>query len=209
MSGKCCGIFGCLQIKECFNFSNRALTKFASTDTHKWVSKSSLSFSCSFYKKVRQVVPTLYTNHLKECVCAYYSLYWSSKLAWRRASSSGSSCSPLTQEGTHWLLKLHVWTTQTHMKTVTLTCALTKLLQGLSRVNNSCRQLTGIKLCLSMPVTQSSRLSYLHSVCAVSHCSLSYYISFSHTPPHTQPTDWLGSSIFSQTHTHTYTARFP
>lgn len=124
----------------------------------------------------------------KECACAYYSLYWSSKLAWRRASSSGSSCSPLTQEGTHWLLKLHLWTTQTHMKTVTLTCALTKLLQGLSRVNNSCRQLTGIKLCLSMPVTQSSRLSYVQkfafSMCCISLFSLLLHIFLTHSSTH-------------------------
>lgn len=142
--------------------------KFASVDIHKWVSKSSLSFASSCCKRVRQVVLPLYVDHLKECVCAYYSLYWSSRPAWRRASSSGSSCSPLTQEGTHWLLNLHIWTTQTHMKTITLTCALTELLQGLSRVRNSCRQLTVREPCLSMPVTQSSSLNYmqknLHSV---------------------------------------------
>lgn len=152
-------------------------------------------------------------DHLKECVCAYYSLYWSSRPAWRRASSSGSSCSPLTQEGTHWLLNLHIWTTQTHMKTITLTCALTELLQGLSRVRNSCRQLTRMEPCLSMPVTQSSSLNYmqknLHSVnvlyLTVLSLATSYNSALFLTHSSTHLADRLTRKFHSLADTHTHT----
>lgn len=100
------------------------------------------------------------------------------------------------------------------MKTITLTCALTELLQGLSRVRNSCRQLTRMEPCLSMPVTQSSSLNYmqknLHSVnvlyLTVLSLATSYNSALFLTHSSTHLADRLTRKFHSLADTHTHSS---
>lgn len=141
--------------------------------------------------------PPYYKEKYSKSVCVYYSLYWSSRPAWRRASSSGSSCSPhpLSVQSTHLNhTNTHEYGhTHTHMCTNTNRASL-----GVSRAGNKCKPLTCMEPCLSTSVTEV----------AVSHCSFSlHYIRLLLflTNSSTHLADRLTRKFHSLADTHTHT----
>lgn len=119
-----------------------------------------------------------YTNHLKECVCVCVHITHCIEVP---HSLEGE---PLSQA--HPVLISHRREPSAQNHTGSYENNHPHMCTG---VNNSCRQQTGMKLCLSLPVTQSSSLGYVQRFAFSMRCislfsHLLQYISLSHSSTH-------------------------